>query len=69
MKKILRVHNASSQLYTLSSRPNLLVGMRGLLTLVVGFHALFAFTFAFPQPEKIYGVNLGSWCVSRVPHH
>lgn len=37
--------------------------MRGLLTLAVGFVTLFAFAVAFPQPEKIYGVNLGSWYV------
>ena len=41
--------------------------MRGFLTLVTSLHALFAFTLAFPQPEKIYGVNLGSWYVLRVP--
>ncbi|KAF9779204.1 glycoside hydrolase family 5 protein [Thelephora terrestris] len=35
--------------------------MRGLLTLATGFFALFAHAIAFPQPEKIYGVNLGSW--------
>ena len=70
-KSPLQVHNASYPFYHSSSRPiflNLLVGMRGFLTLVAGFHALFAFTSAFPQPEKIYGVNLGSWYVSRVPH-
>ncbi|KAF9653334.1 glycoside hydrolase family 5 protein [Thelephora ganbajun] len=37
--------------------------MRGFLTLAGGLFALFALTFAFPQPKQIYGVNLGSWYV------
>ena len=35
--------------------------MRGFLSLAVGFFTLFAFAVAFPRPEQIYGVNLGSW--------
>ena len=37
--------------------------MRGLLSLASAFFTLLAFARAFPQPEKIYGVNLGSWYV------
>jgi len=40
--------------------------MRGFLTLVANLLTLFTFTVAFPQPEKIYGVNLGSWYVLRI---
>jgi hypothetical protein len=41
--------------------------MRGFTTLAAGFSALLAFAVAFPQPEQIYGVNLGSWYVLENP--
>ena len=37
--------------------------MRGFLTLVASLLTLFTPALAFPQPEKIYGVNIGSWYV------
>ena len=37
--------------------------MREFLALAAGFFTLFAFANALPQPDQIYGVNLGSWCV------
>ena len=43
------------------------VEMRGSLTLAVSLFALLASTLAFLKPDKIYGVNLGSWYVCH-PH-
>jgi hypothetical protein len=37
--------------------------MRGLTVLVASMLALASPVFAGNQPDKIYGVNLGSWCV------
>ena len=39
--------------------------MRGFLSLAAGIFTLLSFTLAFPQPEQIYGVNLGSWYLSE----
>ena len=41
--------------------------MRGLPTLAAGIFTLVAFVLGFPQPEQIYGVNLGSWYVLESP--
>jgi len=35
--------------------------MRGFLSLAASCFALVAFALAFPQPDQIYGVNIGSW--------
>lgn len=57
-----------------SSRPTIcnpfLVEMRGSLSLAAGVFTLLGSVLAFPQPEQIYGVNLGSWYLSefRVLH-
>ena len=41
--------------------------MRGSLILPASFLTLFASARAFSQPQKVYGVNLGSWYVSASP--